>query len=122
MQHEDMRKYVRIDQEMVVSVTERHVSKEEENRVETTCRNLGEGGVFIEMQNPPPKGTIVEIEFVPPHAQKPIKTLGLVRWNTTEPPTPGMGIRFAPVDESERENLLNLVRRAKTEPENQEEE
>jgi len=110
MGEEDLRKYLRIARELVVSVRERHVSREEERQVEARTRNLGEGGVFIEMADPPPKGTIVEIEFAPPGGGEPVRTLGIVRWNTGGPPAPGMGVRFAPFDEEERRRLAALVR------------
>ncbi|MBN1808556.1 MAG: PilZ domain-containing protein [Planctomycetes bacterium] len=116
MTGEDMRKYVRIEKEMLVRITERHLSPEETNEIETTTKNLGEGGLFVEMDNPPPKGTIVEVEFTPPHGQHPISTLGIVRWSTKEPPAAGAGIKFAPVNEKDREHLINLVKNLKKKP------
>jgi len=111
-----MRKYVRIEKEMLVRITERHLSAEETREMETVTKNLGEGGIFVEMDDPPAKGTIVEVEFTPPHGQKSIRTLGIVRWRSTEAPGAGAGIKFAPVNEQDREKLLNLVRGARHKP------
>ena len=116
MPDEDMRKYVRIEKEMLVRVTERHLSPAETREMETITKNLAEGGIFVEMEDPPPKGTIVEVEFTPPHAQHPIRTLGIVRWNSTEESNPGAGIKFAPVNAKDREHLMNLVKDLKNTP------
>jgi len=113
---ENLRKYVRVDKEMQVRVIERHLSPAETRQIETVTRNLGEGGVFVEIEKPPAKGTIVEVEFVLGEEQKPIRTLGIVRWTSTSGDMVGAGIKFAPVNEADRANLLNLVKKLKKKP------
>lgn len=110
---EDLRRYVRIEKQMLVRIVERHLSAAETREIKTVTKNLAEGGIFVEMDNPPAKGTIVEVEFTPPHGQRSIRTLGIVRWSTTGKPSSGAGIKFAPVSERDRSRLLTLVRQVK---------
>lgn len=92
---EELRRYRRVRKSLVVSVKERHVDPDKVRAFESVTRDLGEGGLFIESKDPPPKGTILEVEFEVPETGEKITTLALVRWTNTAADTPGMGVRLA---------------------------
>lgn len=95
---------------VIASVRERHVDPSKVKELQAAVSSLGEGTVFIQMANPPPKGTILEIEFEVPGRASKIRTLGIVRWREKAGPRAGVGVRFTPLKESEREELARLVK------------
>jgi hypothetical protein len=101
--------YPRIRQKLVASVRERHVDASQVKEMETAVSDLGEGGIFVEMANPPPKGTILEFEFTVPGRTDCTKVLGIVRWGEKAGPNAGVGVRFAPIGESERADIAELI-------------
>ena len=62
-------------------------------------RNISLGGVFIEMKEPLPFGTDIELEFELPVDPRVIRCKGFVVWSTKETPergggTDGIGVRL----------------------------
>ena len=104
------RNYPRVRQKLVASVKERHVDTTQVKEIEAAISDLGEGGMFIEMPSPPPKGTILEIEFEIPGRQGLTRVLGLVRWREKAGPRAGVGVRFAPIGRDEHADIRELVR------------
>jgi hypothetical protein len=104
------RHYPRVRQKLVASIRERHVDATKVKEIEAAISDLGEGGMFIEMPNPPPKGTILEIEFEVPGRPGQTRVLGLVRWREKAGPLAGVGVRFAPIGKNEHADIRELVR------------
>ena len=104
------RHYPRIRQKLVASIRERHVDTTKVKEIEAAISDLGEGGMFIEMPAPPPKGTILEIEFEVPGRPGQTRVLGLVRWREKAGPLAGVGVRFAPIGKDEHADIRALVR------------
>jgi hypothetical protein len=100
------RHYPRVRQKLVASIRERHVDASQVKEIEAGISDLGEGGMFIEMQAPPPKGTILEIEFEVPGRPGLTQVLGLVRWREKAGVRAGVGIRFAPIGKMEHADLV----------------
>ena len=77
-------------------------------RRHAVTKNIGVGGAFILVDNPPPAGTTVELELaMPANAESgagPIAVRAEVRWSVTDGEV-GMGVKFAPL---EVEQLLRL--------------
>lgn len=95
---------------IVASVRERHIDPSKVKELRAAVSDLGEGGVFIQMKDPPPKGTILEVEFEIPGRASKTRMLGIVRWREKAGPRAGVGVRFAPIGEAERAELARLVR------------
>jgi hypothetical protein len=104
------RHYPRVRQKLVASIRERHVDTTKVKEIEAAISDLGEGGMFIEMPQPPPKGTILEIEFEVPGRPGQTRVLGLVRWREKAGPRAGVGVRFAPIGKDEHADIRALVR------------
>jgi len=103
------RHYPRVRQKLVASVRERHVDSTKVKEIEAAISDLGEGGMFIGMPHPPPKGTILEIEFEIPGRPGRTRVLGLVRWCEKAGPLAGVGVRFAPIGRDEHADIRALV-------------
>jgi hypothetical protein len=104
------RHYPRVRQKLVASIRERHVDSTQSKEIEAAISDLGEGGMFIEMPGPPPKGTILEIEFEVPGRPGLTRVLGLVRWREKAGDLAGVGVRFAPIGKNEHADIRALVR------------
>lgn len=102
---ENARRYRRVHQNLKITVKERHVDPEKVRAFETVTGNMGEGGLFIETADPPPKGTILELEFEVPEKDEIINTLALVRWSNKE----GMGVRLARFDKEEEDAFSRFI-------------
>ena len=95
----------------VATIRERHRDSSQGQEVEATVTDLGEAGMFIEMQSPPPKGTILEVQFEVPGVRGRKKLLGIVRWREKAGSHAGVGVRLAPIGETERTHFAELMRR-----------
>ena len=74
------------------------------------ARNLSMGGVFIETNEPRPKGTIVHFQFALRNGTRLIEGLGrIVRVNPPDSPHPGMGIEFTNLDEDSQALIRSVV-------------
>ncbi len=75
-------------------------------------RDINEGGLFIETDNPRPAGTLVSMFFTLPGSDEPIETLGRVvrlsEGDAEEPP--GMGIEFDDLTAEARIRIDALIR------------
>ncbi|MFK7872728.1 MAG: TIGR02266 family protein [Oligoflexales bacterium] len=80
------------------------------------CKDLGEGGVFIQTKKPKPQGTILNLTFTLPDSSETLQTCGTVIW-AQEPIegrvdlTPGMGIQFDSFSTENRRILEKFVDR-----------
>ncbi len=76
------------------------------------ARNINEGGLYVETEEPPQVGSSVALEFKIPGSEDPIQVMGRVvrtsSGSATEPP--GMGIEFENLDEQSRDLINELVR------------
>lgn len=75
-------------------------------------RNVNEGGLFIETDNPPPTDTRVSLQFKLPGSDAPIQARGRVAWvqppGTGEPA--GMGVEFESLGADARARIDEIVR------------
>ncbi len=97
--------------QFVATVRERHCDSSRDKEVRSDVTDLGEAGVFIAMQEPPPKGTILEVEFEVPGLPGRRRVLGIVRWRETAGPRAGAGVRLAPIGETERALFAEIIRK-----------
>jgi hypothetical protein len=91
------------------NVRERHIDASRAKEVEASLSSLGESGIFVEMVDPPPKGTILEVEFTVPGRADRTRVYGIVRWREKAGPYTGAGVRFAPIGEAERADVARLI-------------
>ena len=74
----------------------RRLDEQHTREVDAVTRNIGVGGAFIVVDNPPPPGTPIEIAIASPSTWEPVRVRGEVRWvgrfETTQ--EPGMGVAF----------------------------
>ena len=77
------------------------------------ARNINEGGLFVETDNPPEVGASVELQFKIPGSVDPIQVTGfVVRITDGDAETgPGMGIEFENLDAQTRQYINELVRK-----------
>ena len=97
------RRYRRVPGALVLRVVERHVDPQRARTIEAEMANIGAGGVFLRFEDPPAKGTIVEVHFDLPDTGK-VTALGLVRWSRRGKDA-GMGIRFCRIEEGSKEKV-----------------
>ena len=79
-----------------------------------SIRNISLGGVFIEMDDPLPFGTDVELEFTLPVNPRVIRCKGFVVWSTKETPergggTDGIGVRLMDIGVREMRLLNDFI-------------
>jgi type IV pilus assembly protein PilZ len=76
------------------------------------ARNINEGGLFVETDNPPALGTSVALQFQIPGSDEPIQVMGrVVRvCDGDHREGPGMGIEFENLDSQSRNLINELVR------------
>ncbi len=103
------RRYVRVKKKVLAKVLEKHVDPDKVRTIEAFVGDVGQGGVFIEMGDPPPRGTILEIAFDLPGSGKHVKALGIVRWSSPDADPPGVGVRFAPIPDDVKDDIGRLV-------------
>jgi type IV pilus assembly protein PilZ len=83
------------------------------------ARNINDGGIFVETDNPQPIGTSVELEFKLPGADRPIEVIGnVVRSIDADQATPdgiaGMGIEFENLDSDVRQQINEIIQRLRS--------
>lgn len=76
------------------------------------ARNINEGGLFVETDNPPAIGASVALQFQIPGSDEPIQVMGrVVRvCDGDHKEGPGMGIEFENLDNQSRDMINELVR------------
>jgi len=88
----------------------------EDNYLFAYITDISVTGIFVRTTNPEAPGTQLNLRFTPDDSG-PLEIEGEVIWvNPFRPGTPdnlhpGMGIRFAALDDDVRERLLGLIRR-----------
>jgi uncharacterized protein (TIGR02266 family) len=88
----------------------------EDNYLFAYITDISVTGIFVRTTNPESPGTQLNLRFTPDDSG-PLEIEGEVIWvNPFRPGTPdnlhpGMGIRFAALDDDVRERLLGLIRR-----------
>jgi len=80
------------------------------------CKDLGEGGVFIETKEPKKQGSTLELTFTIPDSKETLSTKGKVMWvqhyiEGRDDLTPGMGIQFESFTPEARKTLEAFVKR-----------
>jgi type IV pilus assembly protein PilZ len=81
------------------------------------ARNINEGGIFIETDNPQTLGSSVALEFKLPGSDEPIEVVGIVVRTSdgSDPNDPsGMGIEFGDLSAGARQHINELVRQLRT--------
>ena len=75
-------------------------------------RNINEGGLFIETENPPPTDTRVALQFKLPGSDVPLQARGRVAWvqPAGEDGPAGMGVEFENLDHDAHARIDELVR------------
>ncbi len=74
-------------------------------------KNISKGGTFIKTDKPLAIGTRFLFRLTIPHRDAPFEVLGEVVWSKTEPPDPGMGIRFIYEHDAQRSEFESIVER-----------
>ena len=82
------------------------------------ARNINEGGLFVETEQPPPVGDPIALQFRIPGAEEPVQATGhVVRVsNGSGHEPPGMGIQFDKLDDEAQELVNELVRSLRARP------
>lgn len=82
------------------------------------ARNINEGGIFVETETPPERGTSVALQFRLPGEDEPVQVRGtVVRVSRGDQNDPcGMGIEFEDLDGDTRERINGLVRSLRAGP------
>ena len=82
------------------------------------ARNINEGGLFVETDQPPEVGSSVALQFQIPGSDDPIQVMGRVVRLTEGGPgeEPGMGIEFENLDGQSRDLINGLVRNLRVVP------
>lgn len=89
----------------------------EENYLFAYITDLSATGIFIRTTSPEPRGTHLNLRFVPEAGAPPFELEGEVIWvNAFRPGAPdnlhpGMGVRFLGLDDGTKSRLYDLVRR-----------
>lgn len=78
-------------------------------------RNINEGGVFIETDEPCAVDDVVTLQFQLPGGDEPVRVRGRVVWSDSGE-APGMGIEFEGLDAATRARINQLVRRLRNDP------
>lgn len=101
-----------VNPRFAATIRELHRESSHGQEMKATVTDLGEAGMFIEMQSPPPKGTILAVEYKVPGARGRKKVLGIVRWREKAGRRAGVGVRLAPIGESERAQFAELMKKS----------
>ncbi len=72
-------------------------------------KNISKGGTFIKTDKPLAIGTRFLFKLTIPRQDPSFELLGEVVWSKTEPPDPGMGIRFIYADDAQRIEFESIV-------------
>jgi len=103
------RKYKRLRTDMDVKITPRSTSEKSALMLLSKIENISENGAFINMQNPPPIGTFVTLEFnLTPDGTR-VNALGVVRWISRDLDNLGIGVQFLEVSTTSRKHLRHFV-------------
>ncbi len=92
--NKENRKYSRISPGVKYNVMAQHIDKNTQKYFKGVIENIGLGGVFIKIDTPFPKGSMVTIQFDTnkEEGKKPVVAKGLVCWTQKLKQPHGMGI------------------------------
>ena len=111
---DDRRRWDRVD--MVVRVDYKTVDE----LFSEFARNINEGGIFVETEQPPEVGSPIALEFRIPGVPEPIAAHGRVMRvsDGTGHEPPGMGVQFEQLSNQARDLINDLVRTLRSRPAN----
>ncbi len=94
------RKYPRVAPRVNFRVMVQHIDKEDREYYKGLIEDVSHGGMFIEIDHPFPKGSMVVIQFQSKieKDEKPVTAKGLVCWTKRWKRPHGMGIDFIEFD------------------------
>jgi CheY-like chemotaxis protein len=84
----------------------------EDEELQSTIKNISEGGAFIEIGIPLEKESILELDFILPHADSRVSAQIIVRWASSfmrMSAHAGMGVEFLTVTQGERDLIRSFV-------------
>ena len=84
----------------------------EDEELQSTIKNISQGGAFIEVGIPLERDTILELDFTLPHANYPVSAQIIVRWASSflrMTAHAGMGVEFLTVTQGERDLIRSFV-------------
>lgn len=84
----------------------------EDEELQSTIKNISEGGAFIEVGIPLERDSILELDFTLPHANYTVSTQIIVRWASSflrMTAHAGMGVEFLTVTQGERDLIRSFV-------------
>ena len=79
--------------------------------------NINEGGMFVEMDEPPELGTVVQLQFSLPGDEQDVQVEGRIAWisDGKDESAAGVGIEFQNLPPDVCETINNIVRRLRSE-------
>jgi hypothetical protein len=92
--NKENRKYPRISPGVKYNVMAQHIDKDAQKYFKGVIEDIGLGGVFIKIDTPFPKGSMVTIQFDTnkEDGKQPVVARGLVRWTRKLMQPHGMGV------------------------------
>ena len=95
------RMYRRVPAEFAVSLRRRSATPEETAVILMKTRDIGESGVFVETDDDLiGVGSILEMDFALKGVEGNVHVFGIVRWRSSPPMPPGVGVQFVEVERS----------------------
>ena len=84
----------------------------DDEELQSTIKNISEGGAFVEIGIPLEKESILELDFILPHADYSVSAHVVVRWASSflrMTAHAGMGVEFLTVPKGERDLIRGFV-------------
>ena len=80
--------------------------------------NINQGGMFIEMEDPPGLGTQVQLQFALPGGEQPVQVEGRIAWTSDgkDDSPAGVGIEFQNLPAEVHDTINEVVRRLRQDP------
>ncbi len=74
--------------------------------------NINEGGMFVEVEDPPEIGTLVQLQFRLPGREEAVQVEGRIAWisDGKDDSPPGVGVEFQNLSTEVRETINEVVR------------
>jgi uncharacterized protein (TIGR02266 family) len=85
--------------------------KDKASFLKAYTKNISNGGLFVRTSDPPPKGTLINLQLQLPGLKEHLKIDCSVVWNNTkESKASGMGLQFDNMSESDRKTLQTYLK------------
>ena len=80
--------------------------------------NINEGGMFVEIEEPPELGTVVQLQFSLPGGEQDVQVEGRIAWisDGKDESVAGVGIEFQNLRPDVCETINSVVRRLRSSP------